>query len=346
MRVNNKGGFTPYGRRYGRSLAALVAIAACLSAATFAHAANYNFTIDPQQSSLGFTQYFADGVTDNTGDNGLPYPHFVAGQQILAFLDVDPTTAAALGFPYTGSNVAPVAGSFTADVQPGTSIKIQPGGSVVPVAQHEYYPWRDAGGTTPVSSGGAGVGGIGDYVYNDQGKLAQYGLSVWATAGTGPDQIADPMTAGQLIGAANIYDLTATFDTLSTIGTLDGGAAMLWNGTNYVAGDITLVDLTGTEDIYSSAIVDSAGISGVPTPIGGGIDNATQDVTLVQNLDGTLTMTIPVTNRVTFIDGGTLYDIRTFGQIVATTPEPSSVALMLCGAVGLVGYVVRRKRRG
>ena len=58
-------------------------------------------------------------------------------------------------------------------------------------------------------------------------------------------------------------------------------------------------------------------------------------------------ITIPLNNRITFIDDdGILHDIRTFGQIYSFVPEPSSLVLMGCGVIGVVGYVIRRKRRG
>jgi hypothetical protein len=152
---------------------------------------------------------------------------------------------------------------------------------------------------------------------------------------------------GSDVGVANIYNLSQTFGTLSTLA-LDGGAAMPnIGGNNYGAFNNTLVGLSGTEDIFSTPIVTAAGITGIPTPIAGNFGGLNQPTTdAVVTWDGTF-LTIPVNNRIVFVDGGTLYDITTFGQIVAVpVPEPSTIAMLACGAIGLVGYVVRRKRKG
>ncbi len=124
MRVDNTMSFTPHGRRLGRGLVALVATAAiCLSAARVS-AAEYAFTIDQQQSSLGLSFFFTDGVTDNTGDDSLPYPHVVPGDPTtLNVSTFDPSYSAYLGYPYPG-NVAPLAGTFNASIDVGTSIQL------------------------------------------------------------------------------------------------------------------------------------------------------------------------------------------------------------------------------
>ncbi|MEX2112489.1 MAG: PEP-CTERM sorting domain-containing protein [Pirellulales bacterium] len=306
----------------------MVAIAACLGATT-ASAVQYQFTIDQSQSSLGFEQYFGTHG-DNTGADGLPYPHFVAGDVGLYLGPVNPDDG--LGYP-DPSNVAALAGSFAADIDLGVSIQLG-AGLITPVHSYPYFPYKTGGAIQP-PPGGDGVGGV-------PGALAQYGLAVYGFGGAGPDVKFIDFDSGA-IGLANIYGLTAAFGSMSPLA-VDGGAAMPnAGGINYTASNLGLIDLTGTEDIFSGAIVTSAGISGIPNPIGFGINAFTQNVTF----DGT-TLTIPVGNRITFVDGGTLYDITTFGQIVATgvvVPEPSSVALLACGAIGLVGYVVRRKRR-
>jgi len=334
MRVDNTMGFSPHGRRLGRGLVALVAISAiCLSAATVSAApTNYSFQVVQNQSSLGFVQFF--GVhADNSGDDGLPYPHFVPGDQVLG-LDTFSSTLSGFipppggPYPFPG-NVAEMSGAFNAVIDTGVSIQLTTS-AIAPVASQAYYPYR-TGPTIVAPPGGTGVGGV-------SGKLAQYGLAQYSSTVTAVDNpVIDGPTSN--IGWANIYDLTQAFAKLSD-GT-PGGAAMPFAGGNtYIAGDLALFNLTGTEDLQGAQTV-AAGISGVPSPIGGGIDSLTANVTF----DGTY-ITIPVTNRITFVDSGILYDIRTFGQIVGVVvPEPSSVALLGCGAIGLVGYVIRRKRR-
>ncbi len=338
MRVDNKGGFTPRGRRLGRGLVAVTALAVLLSA-TSAQAVVMNFTIVPELSSLGFEQYFTE-TYDAAGVDGIPYPHIGPGDGFLYLGAVTPLDDYGQPNP---SNSAVAYGSFSVDVNTGVSLKIQPGGLVNYVADFDYWPHRDLGGgesTIGLPPGTAGgVGGLGP------GTLAQIGLSVIGGVGVGPDvKFID--FEGSDIGVANIYNLTQTFGSLSTLA-LDGGAAMPnLGGDNYGAFNNTLIGLSGTEDVFSTAIVTAAGITGIPSPIGGnfgGANNPTTDA--VVTWDGTY-LTIPVANRLVFVDGGTLYDITTFGQIVAIVPEPSSIAMLACGAIGLVGYVVRRKRKG
>jgi hypothetical protein len=345
MRVDNKGGFTPRGRRLGRGLVALTAMAVLLSA-TSAQAVILNFQIVPELSSLGFEQYFGQSFTA-AGTNGIPYPHFGVGNSGLYLGDV--TEIGDYGQP-ANSNSAQAFGNLQVDVNTGVSLQIQPGAFISYAETYAYWPHRDLGGGTstlgiPPGANG-GVGGLGPE------KLAQFGLSVVGFAGVGPDvKFVDFENSD--VGYGNIYNFTqslgrlSTLDTDDPVGSSDGGAPMPFlGGTSYGIGDLTLIGLTGTEDIASTPINIGTGLDGVPTPIGGGFGGFNQPTTdAVATWDGTF-LTIPVNNRIVFVDGGTLYDITTFGQLVAVVvPEPSSIAMLACGAIGLVGYVVRRKRK-
>jgi hypothetical protein len=334
MRVDNKGGFTPRGRRLGRGLVAVAALAVLLSA-TSAQAVIMNFQVVPELSSLGFEQYFSESFSP-AGEDGIPYPHIGPGDTFLALTNV--TDLDDYGQP-DPSNVATAIGNFQVDVNTGASLKIQPGGVISYVAAFPYFPYR-TGGIIQTPFGGDGVGGI-------PGKNAQFGMSVVGGVGVGPDvKFID--FEGSDIGLANIYNLSQTFTSLSNLGSLNGGAIMPnLGGNNYGAFDLSLIGIAGTEDIWSSAIITANDITGFPTPIGGnfgGFNNPTTDA--VVTWDGTF-LTIPVSNRLVIDNDGTLFDITTFGQIVAiVVPEPSSIAMLACGAIGLVGYAVRRKRKG
>jgi hypothetical protein len=323
-----------------------------------------NFTIDSNLSSLGFEQYFGENY-DDAGVDGVPYPHIGPGDTFLYLGNV--TDIGNYGQP-NPSNVAPAYGSFQVDVNPGAFLKIQPGGFVGYVPQYEYLPYRALGGGEASIDPGAtgGVGGLGP------GTLAQFGLSIVGGVGAGVTEVSPGVFVEQKfvdfenadLGWANIYNLTQTFGSLSTQ-TPDGGAPMPWLGVgnNYGGFDNTLFGMSGTEDLWSSAIQLAAGITGIPTPIGanfGGLNNPTSNATGAPNPYGpangpitydpmTQILTIPVNNRIVFVDDGTIYDITTFGQIVAhgvVVPEPASIAMLACGAIGLVGYAVRRKRKG
>ncbi len=354
MRVDNKVGFSPHGRRLGRGLVALVAIATLLSAPA-ARAAVLPFQIDVNQSWLSVELLFSEAALGgySPADDDVPYPHLKAGQNYLylgnleynANQDVDSnyTDPNHEEYPGFGSfvaqpNRAPLSGSFSADISVGSQIQIQPGAVVVPVDQFPYYPWRPL--ATPFPPNGIGVGGVA-------GKLAQFGFDVHFGTAVGDDDlnIQGAKDNGSL-GKANIYDLQATIGSLLTLAG-DGGSPMPFlGGTSYLAYDVSLFNF-GQLDIASSLITDDLAISGVPQPIGGGFaSNANPPTTdAVVTWDGT-TLTIPVVNRIVFEDDGTMYDVRTQGVIIATVvPEPSSVALLACGAIGLIGYVVRRKRR-
>jgi hypothetical protein len=305
----------------------------------------YQFTIDSELSSLGFEQYFGTSFVA-AGVDGIPYPHFSTGNSGLFLGAVTPIDDYGQPNP---SNVAQAFGNFLANVNTGASIQIQPNASIGYIADFPYLPYRSLGGG-PSTIGLAGsVGGLGP------GTNAQFGLSVVGFLAVAPDTKFIDFDNSD-VGVANIYNLTQSFGKVSTldpddpVGSSNGGAPMPFlGGTSYGIGDLALIGITGTEDIFSAPITTAAGIDGIPSPVGasfGGFNAPTTDA--IATWDGT-TLTIPVNNRIVFVNGGTLYDITTFGQIVATgvlVPEPSSIAMLACGAVGLVGYVVRRKRKG
>jgi hypothetical protein len=349
MRSDNMGSFTPRGRRLGRAMVAVAALAVLLGA-TSAQAAIMNFQIVPELSSLSIEEYVGDpglgGFSGMPGDDGIPYPHFSTGDTYLHLGAVTP--AGDYGQP-NPSNVAPAFGNFQVDVNTGTSLKIQPGAFVSYQALYPYWPYRADGGgestiSLPIDSDPRSVGGLGP------GTNAQIGFSVVTGTATGPD--VKPVN-GADIGYANIYGLTQTFGSISTQSP-DGGAAMPYIGGNsYFVGDLALFGLSGTEDIYTALTVSAADIEGFVTPIGLVNGALPPTVAAAVTWDGTY-LTIPVANRFVFAgtndDGsfdGSLFDVTTFGQIVAVVvPEPSSIAILACGAIGLVGYAVRRKRKG
>ncbi len=176
--------------------------------------------------------------------------------------------------------------------------------------------------------------------------MAQYGFSQYSSTINGIDDVTANGPPGYNIGYANLYGVTQAWTKVTDTGAVGGSSMPNQGGNAYLATDLSLTAVTGTLDA-AGAYSDTSSLSGIPTPVGYGIDNPYNIV----NFDpGTLTITIPLDNRLTFWDSGTLYDVRTTGQVVAhgvlvNVPEPSSVALLGCGVIGLIGYVIRRKRR-
>ncbi len=215
-------------------LVALLAIAINGVSGATARAGSCIYTIAPELSTLGFSWVFGPHA-DNTGDDGLPYPHFSAGDAAYALTAI--SSAGNYGQP-NPSNVAQLFGQISPTIAPGVSIQL--GGDVVtPLNEYPFYPWR-TGSTIEAPPGGVGVGGIAN-------QLAQYGFEVREATGTAADQV----SLGDAVGYANIYGLTTAFGSITTLN-IDGGALMPYSGGNgYVAGDVALIDTAGILDIYA-----------------------------------------------------------------------------------------------
>jgi hypothetical protein len=300
-------------------VAAAAAIAVVLLFATQAQAGVVNLAIDPFASTLGFEQQFYDLGDPTTR---------------IKLTDVGPGTS---GFYYGGLEPEPSNATYAWghiqmfwDPDPGAAgfIKFFEGHRVNLGKVFPYFPYLNKDASVAANSnvvsppGGTGVGGVA-------GKDAQFGFEMQISFDSGTTYIPE-------VGVANLYDLVGEFGTASTTA-LDGGPPLgHFGGGVYVGADNAVVTYGGYEDLFGAYVVHTA-VNGIPSVFAG------NPVTF----DGT-TLTIPMTFHLEFDDDGIHYIIDTFGAIVAhAVPEPSSIFMLGCGALGLVGCFIRaRKRRG
>lgn len=325
MRVKNKGGVTPRDRRLDRGkVATVAALAAVLLFATQARAGEVNFVVNSAQSQLGLKLEVYDSGDPNTRlliDNISPQSNYG---------NPDP------------SNVANAFGWLRADWTQGASLQLLANESQISYFNSfPYFPYKFANGSIANPPNGIP-------------HLSQLGFEIYLSTDGGANY-------DYGFGFANIYNLFQRPGSPST-GAVDGGSAMPYVGNDgndvpgggteyYTALDNGMMAVSGLQDLFG-ALTDEFDLStsGVgdtpfPSPLGGAFDPFSAQV---MTFDGT-TLTIDMNFHLDFVDDTTVYAIDTFGQIVANVnvPEPSSMLMLGCGVIGLVGCFVRtRKRRG
>jgi hypothetical protein len=320
----NKGGVSPCDRRIDRRKVAMAACAAVLLFATRARADIITFDVDESLSSLGFVERITAGADT-----------FVFHKVGTTFTASDPglTPGIALtgAYSYLASSTTG-SGIFDADVFTGTSIKFSPVGAVnyftntysYGLGPGVYYPFYAPNSTTLV----APPGGV------DPGQKSQFGFEI------------SHKDFGAGFGFARVHQLRQQFGNAGT-GAVDGGPIIGYSAGTTYAGytgvNALMASLGGIEDVYGIVVdtidLTQAGPSSTPFPS----PFAGNPITW----DG-VTLTIPVNFHLNFTDDdGLIYDIDTFGAIVAHpyVPEPSTMLLLGCGVAGLLSYAWRARKR-
>lgn len=319
MRLKNLGGTKPCDRHSGRAKTALAAIAAMLLVASSARAGMVEMNIDTGLSSLGFTQRIWD---PSLGPSYMSIP--------FEFGDYQYTPG-----PWSNpSNVTSAWGKVYANWNPGASLQFSTLSRVNYNISGLGIPSRDNVGqinTNPT-----------------QPAPAQFALEI--TNPTLDAIVENP--PGSVYGWANIHNLWHTFGTINVgtgVSTVDGGPVLPnIGGNNYIAAPSganaqALLAMDGFEDLLGIVtdilgLADgAAGGTPFPSPFAGN----------VATFDGT-TLTLPLTFSFTYGDpGDTIYEINTFGQLVAhvVVPEPSSMIMLGCGVAGLLSYSWRARKR-
>jgi hypothetical protein len=319
MRWENLSGTKPRDRHSDRRTTALAAIAVMLLVAPSARAGMVELDIDTSLSSLGFTQRIWDPAL---GPSYMSIP--------FEFGDYQYTPG-----PWTNpSNVTSAWGKVYADWNPGVSLQF-----------------------SSLSAVNYNISGIALPSRDNFGNINTNPLQ------PGPTQIALEMTnptldflqenpPGSVYGFANIHDLVQTFGSvnMSTGVTSTVIQPILPNigGNNYIAAPSganaqSLLAISGFEDLLG-LVTDiltlydgAAGGTPFPSPFAGN----------VATFDG-VTLTLPLTFSFTYGDpGDTIYEINTFGTLVAhvVVPEPSSMIMLGCGVAGLLSYGWRARKR-
>jgi hypothetical protein len=322
-------GVSPCDRRIGRRKVAIAALAAVLLFATNARGNQVLFDIRPDLSELGFVERItAAGV-------GTFVFHrwgsaFTAGDPALnPGVALTPAYGAALG------SFTAAWGNFKVDVNTGASLQFTTDGLVnyfnntqnIGFGPGVFPPFRDGGNNVVAPPGGIP-------------HASQFGFQI------------SHQFAGPGFGAANVFHLEHNFGNATT-GAVDGGPIVTWSaGTTYAGytGVNSLMAMDGWEDVYGPTVdsiyLPQAGPSSTPFPSPFAGNPITWDP--ADPTAGPLgTLTIPVTFHLNFTDDDLVYDIDTFGQIVATprVPEPSTILLLGFGVVGLLSAAWRARKK-